>query len=472
MANKIAFNPEDRFLLTYNNTLIIINKYGEVFGQDVLGATIQAGYKFNAPPVASNDPRDRFVVILDSKPAYSPRIVVITQGGEVFGHDLNEHVIGAWFKYIGPPVASNIFRDRFVVVMNKSLFSDMLIVITSDGEVFGHDISDYNIGAWFKFNGAKVEVKGLLAKFVVTMGKILLVITAYGAIIRYKFVHQTRTDVLDLDFQSLDYILPGEMLYGSIIELSDARFVVAMGNMLIVTTHNGNAFGYEINDLEISPPVWLNDDTPPVPVPVTLTLTHFACLDQSDENRILFGINTSDDEPYALVFAVDLMLNPAPVGAINSKITLVGPIEDVNIETVSASNNIIWGLNNAAGMISSADNLIVIAVMMENDSGSPSQVRTVLEGAAQGAMATNMPAFVSHQIDRQELVNRIISAINGSMGLAKVAAPDPDDNIGLVQELRFYQFELDAVYKQRPIVKSLTFDGDDAKYVLYFKLFR
>src|SRR5213078_1439190 len=119
---------------------------------------------------------------------------------------------------------------------------------------------------------------------------------------------------------------------------------------------------------------------PVVPTPLTLTLTKFVCLDQSDDIR-LFGLNVEDDEPYALVFAVDLRLTlgAAPVGASNSKMTLVGPLSDVDPEELTAPPNVLWDLSNMPDLVSSADNLIILVAMMENDSSSPDQVRRTLE---------------------------------------------------------------------------------------------
>lgn len=216
---------------------------------------------------------------------------------------------------------------------------------------------------------------------------------------------------------------------------------------------------------------------PNTPVPLTLTLTKFACLDQSDEIRIFFGINIEDDEPYAAVFAVDLKLTPigsVPVGALDSKMTLVGALSDVDEgEEYSAPANVIWGLSGVPGLVSSADNLIVLVAMMENDSGSPSQVRTTLEAAAKLALVANVGLFSNNTITRQELVSRMITQMDGVMGAAKVGVPNPDDNIGPIQELRFSQADLDHIYRNLgPIEKSLTFEGDDAKYVLRFKMFR
>jgi hypothetical protein len=217
---------------------------------------------------------------------------------------------------------------------------------------------------------------------------------------------------------------------------------------------------------------------PLIPVPLTLTLTKFVCQDQSDEIDIPFIGNTENDEPYAVAFAVDLKTNnlaSIPVGAINSKMTLIGPLSDVQAGGgYPAPPNIIWGLSGAADLITSGDDFIVLVAMMENDSGSPNQVRTVLEKAAQLSLATNVPAFVSKQIPRQELVNRLVNDMAGVMGVAKAGIPDPDDNIGPIQELRFLQADLDGMYSGRrgPIENSLTFEGDDAKYVLEFRMFR
>jgi len=153
--------------------------------------------------------------------------------------------------------------------------------------------------------------------------------------------------------------------------------------------------------------------------------------------------------------------------------TLVGPLADVDLEILSAPPNVIWGLSNAPDFITSADNLIVLVAMMENDTGSPEAVRTALEAAARVALVANLTAFVNNQIPRQELVDRIISGMDGAVKAAKVGIPDPDDNIGAIQELRFFQPELEAIYKNfGPITKFLGFEGDDARYILTFEMFR
>src|SRR6478609_1099796 len=196
MATKIAFNSQDRFVVTIGNTAI-----------------------------------------------------VTTQNGDVFGHEVTNHDIGPAFKFTGAKAAFNP-QDRFVVTIGN-----LLIVTTQNGDVFGHEVTNHDIGPAFKFTGAKAA------------------------------------------FNPQD------------------RFVVTIGNLLIVTTQNGDVFGHEVTNHDIGPVLRLNA---PEQHPLTLTLTTFTCLDQSDEIRVLFGFNTEDDEPYAVVFAVDLVLDPltsAPLGA-------------------------------------------------------------------------------------------------------------------------------------------------------------
>jgi len=214
---------------------------------------------------------------------------------------------------------------------------------------------------------------------------------------------------------------------------------------------------------------------PDPPVLFTLTLTKFVCNDQSDEVDIPFVGNTEDDEPYALVFATDIgaasPAQPVPAGSVNSKMTLVGALSDVSAgEEYDAPANLIWGLSEAPDFISSADNFIVLATMMENDSGSPDQARTVLETAAKAALLQNVGLLTTNRITRAELLRRIAASMNGSMQLATAGIPNPDDHIGPIQELRFSQAELDRLrVEQGSLERSLTFEGDDANYTLKFR---
>jgi hypothetical protein len=72
------------------------------------------------------------------------RILVITNSGAVFGHDLTGTKIGPAFRLAGPPVAFNP-QDHFVVTMGNRI-----LVIVNDGHVFGHDLAGTTIGPAFQ----------------------------------------------------------------------------------------------------------------------------------------------------------------------------------------------------------------------------------------------------------------------------------------------------------------------------------
>lgn len=213
---------------------------------------------------------------------------------------------------------------------------------------------------------------------------------------------------------------------------------------------------------------------PDTPVPLALMVSKIKCVDQSDEIRVPFGVNTADDEPYVVAFAVDVGLNGLVPGAINSKMTLVGPLSDVDAGDLrTPPHNRIWGLSGVAQKVTSADGLLVITAFLENDSGNAAQARSVLEKAAQVALLANLPAFASGQILRDELVRRIAADMAGAMSLATAGVPDPDDHIGSIQEVRFSQAELDRIYRNLGHVeKTLTYSGDDARYRVTYRLFR
>ncbi len=77
--------------------------------------------------VAAN-PQDRWVVVIGN------RIIVITDDGRVFAHEITGNSIGTPFQLSGPAVAANS-QDRWVVVMGIRI-----IVITDNGRVFAHEI--------------------------------------------------------------------------------------------------------------------------------------------------------------------------------------------------------------------------------------------------------------------------------------------------------------------------------------------
>src|SRR5262245_21679459 len=82
-GSKVAYNaPAERFVVTVGDqSIVVIAQAGKVCGHDVRGKTTGPAFKFNGSKVAFNGPVDRFVVML------GPRTAVITNVGDVFGHD-------------------------------------------------------------------------------------------------------------------------------------------------------------------------------------------------------------------------------------------------------------------------------------------------------------------------------------------------------------------------------------------------
>jgi hypothetical protein len=69
------------------------------------------------------------------------------------------------FTFTGSKAASNGLVDRFVVSLENTL-----VVVTQNGDVFGHEVSGRNVGAPFKFTGSKAAFNGPADRFVVTIG--------------------------------------------------------------------------------------------------------------------------------------------------------------------------------------------------------------------------------------------------------------------------------------------------------------
>ena len=134
MANRIAFNPQDRFVVAIGNTLIVTTRSGDTFGHDVTGHTADRGFQFSGAKAAFN-PEDRFVVTMGNT------LIVCTQSGNVFGHDIAGRNIGPGFQFTGAKAAFNAV-DRFVATAGN-----LLIVCTQNGDVFGlaivTDVDDF-----------------------------------------------------------------------------------------------------------------------------------------------------------------------------------------------------------------------------------------------------------------------------------------------------------------------------------------
>ncbi|WP_321475940.1 hypothetical protein [uncultured Paludibaculum sp.] len=233
MSNRIAFNPQDRFVVSIGGTLMVTTRPGDTFGHDITGHTADRAFQFAGAKAAFNAV-DRFVTTMGNK------LIVITQSGDVFGHEVSGRTIGPAFRFAGSKAAFNAV-DRFVVTIGN-----MLIVTTQNGDVFGHDVSGHTIGPPFKFAGSKAAFNAV-DRFVVTIGNMLIVTTQNGDV----FGHDVSGHTIGPPFK-----LTGSRMAFNPVD----RFVVTVGNTMIVTTQSGAAFGADLTGRDIGPIFRLNPD--------------------------------------------------------------------------------------------------------------------------------------------------------------------------------------------------------------------
>lgn len=231
MSNKIAFNPDDRFVVALGGRIVVTTRDGGVFGHDLSGHHSGEALQFSGAKAAFNA-QDRFVV------AIGQTLIVTTQNGDVFGHDVADRHIGPAFKFSGARAAFNT-QDRFLVTMGNTL-----MVTTQNGDVFGHDVSGRNIGPVFKFTGSKAAFNPQ-DRFVVTVGNLLIVTTQNG-------------DVFGHEVSGRDIGQPFKFTGSRMAFNPQDRFVVTVGNLMVVTTRPGDAFAAEVSGRNIGAIFLLN----------------------------------------------------------------------------------------------------------------------------------------------------------------------------------------------------------------------
>ncbi|MER7195943.1 hypothetical protein, partial [Streptomyces flaveolus] len=101
---KVAFNPQDRFVVTMGNRIIVTTNDGGVFAHTIDGNKIGPLAKLEGPKVAFN-PQDRFVVTMGN------RIIVTTNDGGVFAHDIDGNVVRGHFQ-MNSFTDTLVFRER------------------------------------------------------------------------------------------------------------------------------------------------------------------------------------------------------------------------------------------------------------------------------------------------------------------------------------------------------------------------
>jgi len=145
---RVAANPQDKWVLAIGNRIVVITNDGRVFAHNINGNTVENAYQIPAPPVAAN-PLDKWVTTAGN------RILVITSYGGVFAHDVG-NVIGPGYQLrSNQKVAANAV-DRWTFALGKAGGGHRIVVITNDGRVFAHDLNGNTVGDAYQLSGQKV----------------------------------------------------------------------------------------------------------------------------------------------------------------------------------------------------------------------------------------------------------------------------------------------------------------------------
>jgi hypothetical protein len=183
---------------------------------------------------------------------------------------------------------------------------------------------------------------------------------------------------------------------------------------------------------------------------------------------------SSSDEPYVIVWVADVSNMIAGISVPNAKTTLYAFTDADEGELLTTImddqfprpthpafpiSEYCWGPNDKPTQINGPDQLVILAGMMENDDGSPSAARAVVNGLMAGSIANMAGAGLS----RADMVKRLTTDLDGALTQARITgAPDFDDRIGPVKELRLTQADLDVVAQHKTASKTVTFNGGDA----------
>lgn len=152
---RIDPDVHNRFIVAISQprpTLILIKDDGSVFGAEISDQNIGPVFQYSGARTIGYNVQDRFMVAL-SQP--QPTLIVITEDGGVFGAEIAGRDIGPVFQFTGARIGYHV-QDRFMVALDSENSPPTLIVITEGGGVFGAEIADHNIEPVFQFTGARI----------------------------------------------------------------------------------------------------------------------------------------------------------------------------------------------------------------------------------------------------------------------------------------------------------------------------
>ena len=173
------------------------------------------------------NPQDRFMMTLGST------LVVVTSDGNVFGADAVGRLLEPVVQFGGARIGLNP-QDRFMMTLGSTL-----VVVTSDGNVFGADVVGHELQPVYQFSGARIGFNPQ-DRFMMTLGSTLVVVTSDGNVFG--------ADVVGHELQ------PVYQFSGARIGFNPQdRFMMTLGSTLVVVTSDGNVFGADVVGHELQP---------------------------------------------------------------------------------------------------------------------------------------------------------------------------------------------------------------------------
>lgn len=181
------------------------------------------------------------------------------------------------------------------------------------------------------------------------------------------------------------------------------------------------------------------------------------------------------DEPYVVFVVADIQgsLDQLKLEVFHTK--QFGGVQQQNVRKQHVR---IWGLDGAPAAISDPDQVILLAVLMENDDSTPERVAAAARASMLSTLAT---ALTAHGKDRAAILEEMRSGLRLSVDLGSSTGWGvvfPDDQVGPARELRITHADLKAarkgVHKLPPVVfrfaKDKDGDRDAGKYELHFTI--
>jgi hypothetical protein len=206
---------------------------------------------------------------------------------------------------------------------------------------------------------------------------------------------------------------------------------------------------------------------------VKFALKKMRCLEETNEP-------SASEEPYVLVFASQLKKVAGLVTIPTASTTMYGPWQNVDKgdlvatsvsipgplgEVLNHPSKNFWGLDGKAHELTSPDEAIFIAALMENDDAQAGGIRAGLHAQLFAAITSYANAGMS----RAAMVSKLIKDTKDVLtGVTVTGIPSSDDLIG-VAEIKYTAADLVNVNTQT-IVKNIELAGDGGKYRLRFEM--